>query len=231
MVWLVLGAVAMNAYAAVLVLLRAAIYREPVYRPMLLNIALSVAPVVVLAIALVVLVLQVQLAPSTVGVWLTMIIGGLLWLVLLPNAGYLITELNMSHRKADDPVPLWFDIVAVLSLTLSGVVNTVLNVLLVQFLVIALADPNTTTPFAQPWVYLIGGAILLLVSFGIYLGRYLRFNSWDLMHPRSFVGKLVAHFREPGRVPSTLLFVVLHTIFFAIVYLAVVVPVATRPLG
>ena len=227
--WLFLGVVAMNC-AAALVLLRALIYRRPIYRPMLLNIGLSVAPVLVLAVTLAGLTVA-ALLQSPVVLWVVMIIGGLVWLVLLPNAGYLITELNMSHRRADDPVPLWYDIVAVLSLTLSGVLNTVLNVLLVQFLVIALVDPNTTRPFELGWVWVTGGVILLLVSFGIYLGRYLRFNSWDLMHPRSFVGKLVEHFREPGRLASTALFCVLHTIFFAIVYLVTVAPIATRPLG
>ena len=36
------------------------------------------------------------------------------------------------------------------------------------------------------------GAVLVLVAFGMYLGRYLRFNSWDLRHPVSFVKKLNA---------------------------------------
>jgi hypothetical protein len=44
----VLGIVGMNALALLLVLARAPLFRTRLYRPMLLNIGLSVAPVVVL---------------------------------------------------------------------------------------------------------------------------------------------------------------------------------------
>lgn len=226
--WLAIGVVAMNVYALALVLLRALIYRTRVYRPMLLNIGLSIAPIVVLMLTLLALLIVVQLAPSTVLLWLILTVGGLVWLLLLPNAGYLITELNMSHRTADDPVPLWFDIVAVLSLTMSGVLNTMANVILAQVIAAAIiVDPETSTLFRTPWMWSVAVVTLWLVSVGIYLGRHLRFNSWDLLHPTSFVGKLAAHFRQPRRIAGCLLFCALHTIFFMIVYLVVVTPVAT----
>lgn len=226
--WLAAGVVAMNVYAVALIWLRSLIYRTRLYRPMLLNVGLSVAPTVVLALTLVALIAMVETVPSTVLLWLILVAGGMVWLVLLPNAGYLITELNMSHRRTDDPVPLWFDIVAVLSLTMSGVLNTMVNVILAQLIAAAIiVDPETSTLFRVPWMWVVAVVTLWLVSFGIYLGRYLRFNSWDLRHPPSFARKVVSHFREPGRIAAGLLFCVLHTIFFMIVYLVVVTPVAT----
>ena len=65
----------------------------------------------------------------------------------------------------------------------------------------------------------------MLVSVGIYLGRYVRFNSWDLLHPSSFVRKLVAHFRVGAHWRTLAGFVVVHTLFFGLMYLLVVAPV------
>lgn len=225
--WLALGVFAMNAYALLLIWLRSVIFRTPVYRPMLLNVALSVAPLIVLLVTLAALLSLVFVLPSPVAVWALIVVGGAIWLLLLPNAGYLITELNMSHRRENDPVPLWYDIVAVLTLTMSGVLNTLANVILAEIIVaVIVLDPNDNRIFLRPWTWIVAVVVLLLVSFGIYLGRYLRFNSWDLKHPVGFTRKLIGHFRERGRVGSTLLFCALHTIFFMIVYLVVVAPVA-----
>lgn len=225
--WLALGVFAMNAYALLLIWLRASIFKTPVYRPMLLNIALSVAPLLVLIAILAALLTLVFVLPSTVLVWVILLVGGAIWLLLLPNAGYLITELNMSHRREDDPVPLWYDIVAVLTLTMSGVFNTLANVILAEIIVaVIVLDPNDNRIFLRPWTWIVAVVVLLLVSFGIYLGRYLRFNSWDLTHPTTFVRKLDTHFGERGRIGNVLLFCALHTIFFMIVYTVVVAPVA-----
>lgn len=217
-----LGVVLLNVYALALVLFRAPLFRVPVYRPMLLNIALSVAPVLVLVATELALLAVVQWFPYRAAVVGVLVVGGLVWLLLLPNAGYLITELNFSHRRRDDPTPLWYDIVAVLALALSGVLNTLVNVLIVQIGYVAILRPNGPAPFAHPDSWLLALAVLVLVSLGIYLGRYVRFNSWDLAHPRSFARKLSTHLREGANRRRAGAFVLLHTLFLGIVYLVVV---------
>jgi uncharacterized membrane protein len=225
--WLFGGVALLNVYALALVVLRAVVYRTAVYRPMLVNIGLSVVPVFVLgAVVVGDLVLVALGAPG----WVVATVGGLgalVWLVLLPNAGYLVTELNLNHRREGDGVPLWYDIVAVLTLALSGVLNTVVNVLVAQMLYAVLRYPRDDAPFSRPGSWLAVALVLVLVTVGIYLGRYVRFNSWDLLHPPRFVRTLVEHLRGPGVAGQALLFCVLHSVLLALVYVVVVGPVTT----
>lgn len=218
-----LGVALLNVYAFVLVGLRAPLFRTRLYRPMLLNIVLSIAPAIVLALVLVGLLMAATVGSAPL-LWSILIIGGLVWLLLLPNSAYLVTELNFSHRREYEAVPLWYDIVLVLTLALSGVMNALLNVMLAQFTLVVIAFPNTDRPLAHASSWTLVAILLVLVAFGMYLGRYLRFNSWDLFHPSSFVRKLGDHFGVPGRIREAAGFVVVHAVLFAILYLLVIAP-------
>ncbi|WP_040167457.1 DUF1361 domain-containing protein [Microbacterium gorillae] len=206
---------ALNVYALVLVLTRSWLYRVPVYRPMVWNIALSLMPTIVLVAAVALLELAVD-AGSRALLGVVLAVGGVIWLLLLPNAAYLITELNFSHRREDSPVPAWYDIVQTLTLALSGVANTLLNVTLAQLLVVSLIFPNVTHPFTRPASWIVVAGILVLVTLGMYLGRYLRVNSWDIRHPIGFLGKLVDHFRVRANRLEAFGFCLTHSILLAL---------------
>jgi uncharacterized membrane protein len=65
--------------------------------------------------------------------------------------------------------------------------------------------------FGSIWGWLTAGGSLLLCGFGIYVGRFLRWNSWDLMtRPltllRSLAGQFVDAGPHPHPVPVTLVF-------------------------
>jgi uncharacterized membrane protein len=229
-----LGVVLLNVYALTLVLLRAPVFGTRLYRPMVLNVALSVAPAVVMLLVLLAELTVVRRVPypaSTWTLWALIVVGGLVWLLLLPNAGYLVTELNFSHRRRDDPVPLWYDIVLVLSLAMSGVLNTLANVLLAQLAIAVLTRPNDNDLFDRADTWVVAGVAFVLVAVGIYLGRYVRFNSWDLLHPSSFVRKLARHFHDRSRLRAAAGFVLVHAGFFGILYLVVVAPAAVALAG
>jgi uncharacterized membrane protein len=220
---LLVGVAGMNLFALALILLRGPMFRTRLYTPMLWNVMLSVAPVLLMgALVFVVPIL------TLVQVWLALAVGvilGAVWLLLLPNAGYLITELNMSHRREQESVPMWFDVVQVITLAMSGVLNTVLNVFLAQLLFVLVGYGDVAAPLQATVPRLIVVAILLAVSFGMYLGRYVRLNSWDVRHPPALVRKVATHLREPGRLRSSVAFVVLYTVFLGLMYLAVAGPV------
>ncbi|MBO9626924.1 MAG: DUF1361 domain-containing protein [Microbacterium sp.] len=213
-----LGILLLNAYAMLLIVLRAPVYRTPLYRPMLWNIFLSVLPVGILLVGGVTGLTMLLVSPPAALV--VLIVTAVVWLLLLPNASYLITELNQSHRTADDPVPLWYDIILVITLAMSGVMNTVANVLVAHiiFVLLRYGDNPGGADFANPGSVAFVGVVMLLLGFGMYLGRYPRFNSWDLRHPVGFVKKLVGHFRERGNLLACLGFTLTYAVFLALIY-------------
>lgn len=229
-----LGIVLINVLSLFMILVRPALFKTKLYRPMLKNVFLSILPVGVLVFVFL-LSLNVGRAGYLYGQrglvalgFVAGLVGLFVWLLLLPNAGYLITELNLNHRSVDKvEVPLWYDIISVLTLSMSGVVNTLVNVTLVQMIYVGMFYPHVFTEIrfsTHPLLWLITGIVFVLVSFGIYIGRYIRFNSWDVLHPRQMWKKFRAYAVQPGNGKSMLLFVLLYTAFFFVMYLIVVVP-------
>lgn len=231
MLTLILGIAAMNLFAAVLILLRPKLFGTKLYKPMLKNMGLSLLPLFVLTAAIFFMFLvMIYIAPAAgLAIGLT---GVVLWLLLLPNAGYLVTELNLNHRTADKKeVPMWYDIIAVLTLSMSGVMNTLLNVMLLQLIYGVFVHPADAFDLGavnNRIFWLMISAVFLLISFGIYIGRYLRFNSWDILKPKRFISLLKQHFRQPGKGKELMVFLLCHTAFFLLMYLIVVWPVLTE---
>jgi uncharacterized membrane protein len=214
-----LGLIGINVYAALLVFLRARVYRTPLYRPMLLNIGLSIAPLVVLAGGLAVTLVAGGTGQALL-VYALALLTCLVWLALLPNSSYLITELNMTHRKDGDGVPLWYDIVLVITLAMSGVFNTVVSIFLVKVLYASMIHSTSSTSgaLAQLDVRALPFGVIALCAVGMYLGRYIRFNSWDLLHPLSFARKLGRHFATSDARRQAIGFTVTHAVFIGLVY-------------
>jgi len=228
---LFLGVALLNLFAVITILLRPKIFKVKIYRPMLLNFKLSILPLIILlANILVFLLLSVVGAYLHVGVLnivahVLFFVGLLIWLLFLPNSGYLITELNLNHREQDErEVPIWYDIVSVLSFALSGIVNTLANIVLIQLSFLIAFDPQELTSSNYVMLFLSGFGIILLIVLGIYLGRTIRFNSWDILHVRSFFGKLKTHFAKQGTIKEFILYIALNTIFFLIMYTTFGIP-------
>jgi uncharacterized membrane protein len=95
----------------------------------------------------------------------------LCWLLLLPNAPYLITD--FVHLKKDNSIPVWFDVLLLASFTITGLLfgmasmHTIFRILSIKFSIVR--------------AKLIMGIVCGLCGFGIYLGRFLRYNSWDVL--------------------------------------------------
>ncbi|MBG0718249.1 DUF1361 domain-containing protein [Microbacterium sp. 2C] len=221
----VLSVVLLNLYAIVLVVLRSRVYGVPLYRPMLVNIALSALPVllaIVFGLGLIVLtpvfgaITERVSGAGSVFVWVYLLVATAVWLLLFPNSVYLITELNFSHRAEVTPVPLWYDIVQTLALTLSGIANAILSLAVVQLVYIVMVDPPTGAIPTGSWVF--AGIVIVLGAVGVYLGRYLRLNSWDVRHPASLEQKLRTHLRQRGKALEAFGFVLTHALLIALLY-------------
>lgn len=143
----------------------------------------------------------------------------------MPNSGYLITELNLTHRTVDKtPVPIWYDIVSVLSFALSGIINTLSNIVIIQAAFLIFFDPTSLSKKNHILLFLSGFILIFLVSVGIYLGRAFRLNTWDLLHPLGFIKKLFNHFKDIAVLKDAVLFILFHTIFFMIIYVSLGIP-------
>ena len=115
-----------------------------------------------------------------------------LWLLFLPNAPYLLTDL--IHLGPRPGVPLWFLLAMFLSCAGTGTLLGYLSLSVVQNAI------SKTQGALMGWV--VAACSLVLCGFGIYLGRFLRWNSWDaLTRPLQLARVVVQQCIDPGSHP------------------------------
>jgi len=96
---------------------------------------------------------------------------GAVWLLFFPNAPYILTDL--FHLEPRSGVPYWYDLGLILSCAWNGLMLGYASLLEMQNLV------RRRLGAGLGWAFVM--VALVLSSFGIYLGRYLRWNSWDVL--------------------------------------------------
>ena len=135
----------------------------------------------------------------------------LLWLGFLPNTFYISSDLiHLSIRTAT-----LYDVVMFLSFTFSGFVLGYLSLFGLQ--------TRFKQSFGSQKAWGFASASLLLCSFAIYLGRYLRWNSWDiLLNPAGLIFDVSEPFVNPGSHPqvftTTLMFFILLGSIYVVSY-------------
>ena len=100
------------------------------------------------------------------------IIWFMIWLLFLPNAPYIITDL--IHLKWSNTPYLWLDILLVTSFALNGLILFYLSIRDMKSKLLEFLSNSKTS--------IVMLSVFLLTGFGVYLGRFLRFNSWDLLN-------------------------------------------------
>jgi uncharacterized membrane protein len=131
------------------------------------------------------------------------------WLLFFPNAPYLLTDFI---HLAQGPAPLWYDALMLSAFAWTG--------LLLGFASLYLVQLNLRRQFgvALSWLGVFGS--LVLASIGVYIGRFVRLNSWDvLLHPRHVVE--VVHARLVAEPPEMAQALVALTAFLSVGYLVV----------
>lgn len=93
------------------------------------------------------------------------------WVTFLPNSFYIITDL--IHLRPNYEADLLFDITLLTSFIMAGMLFGYLSVYLVHIQMLRRMREYTA--------YGLIGLLFLLVSFAICLGRYTRWNTWDLL--------------------------------------------------
>ena len=107
----------------------------------------------------------------------------IVWLLFFPNAMYIITDL--FHLKKMNRIPEWYDLLILFSAAITGVIVGYLSLYNVErYIVRYIYNADTKTPATKRkalYLQLVVAVIFLLCGYGIYLGRYLRWNSWDII--------------------------------------------------
>lgn len=102
------------------------------------------------------------------------ITGLIAWLLFIPNSFYILTDLyHLADGHRNSRVPEWFDLILILSFAWNGLMLGVLSTRQIE----KLLAPNTTS--LGRWVFLY--PVMWLNALGVYIGRVLRYNSWDIV--------------------------------------------------
>lgn len=145
---------------------------------------------------------------------------GLLWLLFLPNAPYLITDL--MHLVPAGNVPLWYDAAMLFVFALTGLFLGLQALRRMQQLV------QEDYGRAAGWLVVFSAGILS--SFGVYAGRFWRWNSWDaLLDPGRITNDLLHVVTAPGDQLRTIFFVLLFSAIYLGAYLFLYYLSAQRP--
>jgi uncharacterized membrane protein len=134
----------------------------------------------------------------------------LLWLVFLPNAPYLVTDLK--YVGSDSGVPVLYDVVLLTAAAWAGLLLGLVSLFLMHMVW------QRVLGVLNAWAVVV--VALALSSFGIYLGRIQRWNSWDVFtRPLSLTGQIAQGLLDPISHPRPVGLTVLFTVFLFASYL------------
>jgi uncharacterized membrane protein len=136
----------------------------------------------------------------------------LCWLLFLPNAPYIITDL--FHFEQRPGVPYWFDLLLVVSGAWNGVVLGIISLTQVEKFL--------TGHIKAKWMMPAIIVLITLCSYGIYLGRFKRYNSWNVItRPEDLIHTVLSQIAEPWEHMQAWLFTISFAILLCIIYFTV----------
>ena len=143
--------------------------------------------------------------------WLYFLIplAAFLWLIFFPNAPYLLTDLQHLEGAGQD-IPVWYDVLVFVWFSWTGLLLGIVSLFLMQEIV----RREFGRWFGWGFVVLVAG----LTSIGIYMGRFLRWNSWDIIRNP---GGILLFTLERAQNPSlqSVVFTLLFSAFFLFLYI------------
>jgi uncharacterized membrane protein len=133
---------------------------------------------------------------------------GAAWLLFFPNAPYIFTDIIHLTRFYSH---FWVDLMLILINALTGLVIGFVSLYIMQSAVRRMAGELTS------WLFI--AAVALLSGFGIYLGRFLRLNSWDVIAPGKMFHLIGLWATRTSAFPGSVAFSMLFAAFVFIAYL------------
>ncbi|MDG5492672.1 DUF1361 domain-containing protein [Psychroserpens sp. SPM9] len=103
---------------------------------------------------------------------LTLFVSFGVWLLFLPNAPYIVTDL--LHLMHSERHLMWLDVLVILSFAFNGLILFFLSLSDMETILKQQLKPKFIVPIML--------SVFGLTAFGIYLGRFLRYNSWEIIN-------------------------------------------------
>ncbi|MES2619738.1 MAG: DUF1361 domain-containing protein [Bacteroidota bacterium] len=116
------------------------------------------------------------------------------WIIFFPNSAYIITDL--IHLKPRNDIPFWYDTTMLFVFAFTGFITGLLSAVLIY--------RRLKQTFSTVKCKAIMVAVMFLSGYGIYIGRFLRWNSWDIaLHPVSILCDTFVRIANPVEHPQT----------------------------
>ena len=142
------------------------------------------------------------------------------WLLFFPNAPYIFTDL--IHLTTQFYGHFWVDLMLILLCALTGLVLGFVSVYLMQSVVERMLGRRAS------WFFIL--AVATMSGFGIYLGRFMRFNSWDIFfRPMQLYRGIGNWAADPLANATSLAFPILFGFFLFVSYLMLYALTHLRP--
>jgi uncharacterized membrane protein len=138
--------------------------------------------------------------------------GIAVWILFLPNAPYIVTDfIHLTPGSAT--TPLWFDGVVVSAFAWTGI--------LLGFVSLYLLHAVARHRFGAGVGWTAALIALALSSAGVYVGRFLQWNSWDLiLRPGQRLAEIAPRLDQTTALAHATAVTVLLTALLAATYLA-----------
>jgi uncharacterized membrane protein len=135
-----------------------------------------------------------------------------IWLIFFPNAPYILTDFQHLSTNISN-APVWYDVLMLIWFSWTGLLLGLVSLHLMQEIV--------TRAFGRITGWLFTIFVTVLSSFGILLGRFYRWNSWDLLgDPLPIAHDILGFLRHPFANLRVYGFTFLFTFLFLFIYLA-----------
>ena len=133
-----------------------------------------------------------------------------LWLIFFPNAPYMLTDLQDLARAGGVGAPLWYDVIIVVWCSWTGTLLGIISLYLMQDIIF-----RTISRWVG-WIFVF--VISAASSFGMYIGRFVRLNSWDILqNPSETAMDILGLVIDPSMRLAA--FTILYTVFFLFIFL------------
>ena len=134
----------------------------------------------------------------------------IVWLLFFPNAPYIVTDF-VHLGQFHDAVPIWFDVMLIAWYAWTGLLLGIVSLRLMQEIVTRAAGA------VAGWGLVV--LVTVLGSIGIYWGRFLGWNSWNVFQaPLALFDKAFDRSGQPNAGVRMLGFTVLFALLFLFVY-------------